>query len=334
MMMALVLGLLGLGGSGSAQEQPPAVYDPNNPPPGPPAQYDPNSQPPQYDPNQSVQYDPNGADTGYDPDSAPTQYGYFGIHPVPYEAGSGLCFLQGAHFHEYPPFDQYLFRQANGFFYFVGDLGDFGYNNQMWGYQANHPIAAEYGGGYCFINWPHHHHYPPPTGLAFNYIGGYYAYTGPWAPGYYRYRDAYWGYYGNYYRNNYYGGRYWTVRPRPIYRPSYAVGAPGAYRPGVIVRAPGGGRVTVAAPPRRAGLYVPPPVTRPGAYVAPPSRAGVRVPPPSTVRVAPPPPVREAPPPATAHAAPPPPARGAAPPPPARGAPPPPRAAAPQKRHR
>src|SRR5262245_12976526 len=57
--------------------------------------------------------------------AAVAQYGYMGLHPIPYDAGSGFCYQQGAHFHEYPPFDQYLFREHGGWFYFVGDVGDF-----------------------------------------------------------------------------------------------------------------------------------------------------------------------------------------------------------------
>jgi hypothetical protein len=284
---ALFLGLLGFGKSGAAQEAPPTVYDPYN---QPTAQYDPGIQ--------QVQYDPNGE--AYAQDAAPAHYGYVGIHPIPYEAGAGICLIQGAHFHEYPPFDQYLFRQAGGYFYFVGDVADFGYNGELWGYQANHPIPVEYGGGYCFINWPHRHHYAPPPGLAFNFVGGYYVYAGPWAPAYYRHRDAYWGYFGNYYRHNYYGGRYWTVRPRHIYRRSYAVGAPGVYRPGVTVRAPGGARVVVAPAPNRHGGYVPPPVHSRVHEAPPPVVHG----PPPTVRRGPPPPAGPPP----GHHGPPPPA--------------------------
>ena len=110
------------------------------------------------------------------------QYGYMGPHPIPYEAGQGYCYQQGAHFHEYAPFDQYLFREQGGWFYFVGDAADFGYSQQLWGYQGNHPIPGAYGGGYCFIDWPHRHHYAPPPTMQFNFVGGYYVYGGAWDP--------------------------------------------------------------------------------------------------------------------------------------------------------
>jgi hypothetical protein len=196
------------------------------------------------------------------------QYGYMGPHPIPYEAGQGFCYQQGAHFHEYAPFDQYLFREQGGWFYFVGDVGDFGYAQQMWGYRGHHPIPLGYGGGYCFIDWPHRHHYPPAVGVTYNFVGGYYVYGGPWDPWYWRWRSHYVGYYGGYYRTSYYGGIYWRTRPAPIYRPSIVVGAPGYYRPGAVVVAPGRGRVVVGAPA---------PGYRPGVVVGAPRPGGVVV---------------------------------------------------------
>ncbi|MEO6953464.1 MAG: hypothetical protein ABI321_16805 [Polyangia bacterium] len=224
-------------------------------------------------------YDQNG---GYDESAPPgasaveeggMQYGYFGPHPEPYEYGQGSCNEQGPHFHPYPPFDRYLFRESNGYFYFIGDISDFGYQGQMWGYQGNHPLPPEYGGGFCYIDWPHRHPFPPPVSMSFNFIGGYYLYAGAWDPSYYTYRDRWHSYFGGYYRNNYYGGRYWTVRPPAIYRPSYGWGAHGVYRGGQTVNAPGGRRVFVSAPYGRAGY-----VNGPGrpSYVSPPRGNGGR----------------------------------------------------------
>ncbi|HEX6835075.1 MAG TPA: hypothetical protein VF334_00805 [Polyangia bacterium] len=205
--------------------------------------------------------DPNAYPQEGPPVAQVPQYGYMGPHPIPYEAGQGFCYQQGAHFHEYAPFDENLFREQNGWFYFVGDAADFGYSQQMWGYQGNHPIPGAYGGGYCFIDWPHRHHYPPPANLAFNFVGGYYVYGGPWDPWYWRMRPHYQAYYGGYYRHSYYGGIYWRTRPAPVYRPRIVVGAPGYYRPGAVVVAPGRGRVVVGAPhpgyaPRPGGVVV------------------------------------------------------------------------------
>ena len=165
-------------------------------------------------------------------------------------------------------------------------MGDFGYAQQTYGYNGNHPIPAEYGGGYCYITWPHRHPFAPPNNLTYNFVGGYYAYSGGWDPLYWSQRDRYVGYYGGYYRNNYYGNRYYTVRPPAVYRQTLGWGAPGVYRPGVTVIAPGGGRITIGggrgyAPGPR--VYGTPPVR---GYVAPPARGYVA--PPARGYVAPP----------------------------------------------
>jgi hypothetical protein len=252
-----------LGAATTARAQVPAQYDVDD-------DYDQQQPPPPQYPQQQYA-DPNYAQPQY----AQPQYGFVGAHPIPYDAGSGICMQQGAHLHAYAPFDQYLFRESGGYFYFVGDLADFGYAAQTWMYQGNHPIPAEYGGGYCYMDWNHRHHYAPPVGVPFNYVGGVYVYAGPWDPAYWTYRNRYVSYYGGYYRNNYWGGRYYTVRPPHVYRPSLVVGAPGVHV------SPGWGGVRVGV-----GVAAPPP----------PVRVGVGFSPPPPVRVAPPPRVYVAPP--------------------------------------
>src|SRR5205814_9672872 len=93
------------------------------------------------------------------------EYAYMGAHPIPYDQGGGYCYQNVAHYHPYAPFDQYLFRESNGYWYFVGDPADFGYSQQLWGYNGNHPIPLGWGGGYCYITWPHRHPYAPPSSL-------------------------------------------------------------------------------------------------------------------------------------------------------------------------
>jgi hypothetical protein len=273
---------------------------PDNPPPQ--QQYA-QAQDQDQDQDQDQEYPPP------DPNAYPqvAQYGYMGQHPLPYDVGSGFCYQQGPHFHPYAPFDKYLFRESGGWFYFVGDAGDFGYAQQMWGYRGHHPIPLAYGGGYCFIDWPHRHHYAPPYGTIYNFVGGYYVYGGPWDPWYWRWRPYYTGYYGGYYRTSYYGGIYWRTRPAPIYRASVVVGAPGYYRPGAVAVAPGGRRVYVGAPaPAYRGAT---PVVRvgapPPAYRAPAPAPGYRAPAPAPVYRAPAPaPAYRAPAPAPVYRAP------------------------------
>jgi hypothetical protein len=233
----------------------------------------------QYYQQQQVQEDPAYAQYGI---------GYYGPHPVPYEVGNGYCYIEGAHTHEYAPFDQHLFRERDGYYYFVGDPVDFGYARPTYWFNGNHPIPFSWGGGYCYISWPHRHHYYP-TGIdGFALVGGYYIFNGVWPSDYYLYRDWYWGYYGRYYRTSYFGNRYYTGRPARAYAvpapvrinappgrtfvgapPAAAwrprAGAPGAVRPG-IAPAPGvgAGRVGPAPSfhPTPNSAYVPPPAYR------------------------------------------------------------------------
>lgn len=200
-------------------------------------------------------YAADDAGVAYDP--AGYSVGYYGPHPVPYDQvtgqGGGFCYIEGPHTHDYVPFDEHLFREYNGYYYFIGDPVDFGWNRSIYWYQANHPIPGAYGGGYCYITWPHRHGYEPVGLGGFTLLNGYWIFTGTWPTDYWYYRNYYWGYYQRYYRTWYYGNRYYQVRPRPVYvvsRP-YRVPAPA-------------GRVFVSAPPpaRRFGVPTAPPVNR------------------------------------------------------------------------
>ena len=263
-------------------------------PPPPPANGDPQQQqmPPQgYEQQQAP---PQGYDQQQPPPQAveagqpvdPSQYsvGYFGPHPLPYEQGNGFCYTEGAHTHEYAPFDEHLFRQANGYYYFVGDPVDFGWNRTVYWFNGNHPIPLAYGGGYCYITWPHRHSYEPGGISGFSFVGGYWAFNGPWPSDYWYYRSYYWGYYGGYYRNWYYGNRYYSLRPTAAYRVGapyrvaapagrsfVGVAAPRAYAPAGMTRvgAPGynGVHSTIGAPrPAAIGAPRPMAVGAPGAY--------------------------------------------------------------------
>jgi hypothetical protein len=211
-----------------------------------------------------VEGDYGADDTGGAYDPAGYSIGYYGPHPVPYDQvsgqGGGFCYIEGPHTHDYVPFDEHLFREYNGYYYFIGDPVDFGWNRAIYWYQANHPIPTAYGNGYCYITWPHRHGYEPVGLRGFTQLNGYWIFSGTWPTDYWYYRNYYWGYYQRYYRTWYYGNRYYQVRPRPVYvvsRP-YRVPAPP-------------GRVFVSAPPpaRRFGVPTAPPVNR----VPPPASA-------------------------------------------------------------
>lgn len=148
---------------------------------------------------------------------AAASFGYFGPHPLPYDQGSGFCQHTGAHAHEYPVFDTNLFRMSNGYAYFVGDPSDFGYQNQVYVYRAEHPIADTYGGGNCYMNWAHRHWFQPASSVDFSWDGGAFSFVGAWAPSYYTQRPYWTNYYNTYYRPYYLGGGYYSRRPAQVY---------------------------------------------------------------------------------------------------------------------
>lgn len=214
-------------------------------------------------------------------------FGYMGPHPLPYDQGGGFCNEQGPHQHAYPVFDSHLFRLVNGYAYFVGDPADFGYSAGGYLYSGNHPLDAMSGGGYCYMGWPHRHLFAP-TSVQYVVENGAYVYNGPWTPDYYAQQAMYVGYFSGYYRNWYLGGRYYSLRPRPVYlglgwhrpwvqnwmpRGSYGprYGGPGYYGPrygGPVYRGPGYGGPVYRAPGYGGPVYRGPGYGGPG-YRAP-----------------------------------------------------------------
>ena len=217
-------------------------------------------------------------------------FGYYGSHPIPYDHGGGYCSQEGPHVHDFPVFDRHLFRESNGYAYFVGDPTDFGYASTTYVYGGNHPLDPSLGGGYCYMDWPHRHSFAPFSTM-FVLNAGAYMWTGAWAANYYADRSLYVNYFGGYYRNYYLGGRYFSLRPshayigwgghRPMYRPGYGGwGRPGyAPRPyyaparpvgGPIYRAPGYQAPVYRAPGYQAPVYRAPMVHQPApVYRAP-----------------------------------------------------------------
>jgi len=124
------------------------------------------------------------------------QYWYYGAHP---DGAGGWDPTEGAHTHDYPPFDPYLFTQENGYYYFIGDPADFGYaGNDLYPYYGPHPIALVYGGGYCYYPGPHRHRFAPWSKL-FGVSNGWLVYRGPVSPWFAQYRNVY----GQYFRDVY-----------------------------------------------------------------------------------------------------------------------------------
>ena len=219
-------------------------------------------------------------------DNQAQMFGFHGPHPIAYDQGGGFCNQQGAHPHQYPVFDQNLFTMSNGYAYFTGDVADFGYGQPSYQYVNEHPIGHLHGGGHCFMSWPHRHWFAP-MGVNFVLNAGGYMYNGPWTSDYYAMRPRYVSYYNDYYRRNYLGGRYYSVRPqhvylgvgyhRPMVRPYGGYGSPYNRGP-VVVRPPYGGpvyqRPGYGAPVHQAPVYRAPVYQRP-VYGAPVHQAPV-----------------------------------------------------------
>jgi hypothetical protein len=169
-----------------------------------PYQQDPNAPPEPYGPPPI----PPEAETA--PVSAPGgSYCYVGPHPVDtrVEPGAAWDDTQGVHYHFYAPFDMRLFRVENDCYYFVGDPSDFGYQGQVYSYYGAHPIADEYGGGWCFMIGGHNHWWQPWS-ASFVVAGPWYYWNGPYDAFFW----SYWPYYSYYYRAyypHYYGGGRW-----------------------------------------------------------------------------------------------------------------------------
>ena len=139
-----------------------------------------------------------------------------GPHPAP---GGGWEATPNPHVHNYAPFDLRLFSYHNGCYYFIGDPRDFGYTGQSYSYYGAHPIADEYGGGWCFMVGPHYHWWRPWSPY-FTTVGSWYYWQGPYDPFFWAYWPFYSFYYRSYYPSYYAGGRYYRggFRPAPADR--------------------------------------------------------------------------------------------------------------------
>jgi hypothetical protein len=188
-------------------------------------------------------------------------YCFGGPHPAP---GGGWEATPNPHVHNYAPFDLRLFSYHNGCYYFIGDPRDFGYTGESFSYYGAHPIADDYGGGWCFMVGPHYHWWRPWSPY-FTVVGSWYYWSGPYDPFFWAYWPFYSFYYRSYYPTYYAGGRYFRggFRPAPpIARVPASVGAgwhgaaPGSYRAGAGGAwhgAPGGYRGGTAGRPAYGG---------------------------------------------------------------------------------
>ncbi len=117
-------------------------------------------------------------------------YRYVGEHPV---AGGGFCHILAPHVHIYAPVKvDVLYRQHDGWNYFVGDPVAFGYDGPKYAYEGAHPIHVDVALGetdvdgdeveYCYIKGPHYHILAPPPETHFALRGDIYWYVGDFPP--------------------------------------------------------------------------------------------------------------------------------------------------------
>ncbi|HEY0706121.1 MAG TPA: hypothetical protein VGG33_04955, partial [Polyangia bacterium] len=138
--------------------------------------------------------------------SAGTNYCFEGPHPTDPAASGGVTWeaTTGRHLHPYPPLDLRLFALRDGCYYFIGDPADFGYRGQTYSYYGAHPVAANHGGGWCFMIGGHAHLWGPWS-HHFVTAGPWFYWHGPYDPFFW----SYWPYYAVYSRHHYpryYGG--------------------------------------------------------------------------------------------------------------------------------
>jgi len=146
------------------------------------------------------------------------QYLFYGAHP---DGEGGWDTTEGPHTHDYAPFDPYLFTQENGYNYFIGDPGDFGYQgNDLYPYFGPHPVALVYGGGYCYYPGAHRHRFAP-WGNRFVNSNGWLVYHGPVSPWFNQYRGTYAQYFREVYprRVQYVRDHRGTPPPRTVVAP-------------------------------------------------------------------------------------------------------------------
>ena len=143
------------------------------------------------------------------PDQLQQEWRYNGPHAIHADVGGGWCDQAGPHVHPYPPFDDQLFQEDNGGYDFLGDPTDFGYQggDLSW-YEDDHPIAAGWGFGWCYMTWPHRHRYRPDGRYAA--CGGYWCYNGVRDPSYWREWPR-WAHYWSRYPHHYWAGEYFRT---------------------------------------------------------------------------------------------------------------------------
>ena len=112
---------------------------------------------------------------------------FVGEHPA---QGGVFCHIHAPHVHVYAPVKaDVLYRQHDGWNYFVGDPVAHGYAGPKYAYDGAHPIHVDAALGdegddvtYCYLKGPHYHVVAPPPDTHFELRGDIYWYVGEFPP--------------------------------------------------------------------------------------------------------------------------------------------------------
>lgn len=210
---------------------------------------------------------------------------FVGAHPLAGNPGTGYCYIDVPHVHDYVPDRPALYQQVGNEYVFTGDPVPFGYEGDKTVFYGHHPVpvpppavvtaaapAPAPLSTFCFLKGPHYHDYPQPEAPGFKQKDNTVFYIGPIPPEVARERPQ---------RERALEVEY---QPYVAQRPQVVVSPPPEWQ-GVVWTPPPPQAVVVAAPapqvviaPPQPQVVVAPPVM-PTVVVAPPMPGVVVMPP-------------------------------------------------------
>jgi hypothetical protein len=210
---------------------------------------------------------------------------FVGAHPLAGNPGTGYCYIDVPHVHDFAPDRPAVFQQVNDEYVFTGDPVPFGYEGDKTVFYGHHPVplppvvnvasATPPRPTFCFLKGPHYHDYPQPEAPGFKQKDNAVFYVGPIPPEVARERPQL--------------ERAVEVEYQPYVaqRPQVVVSPPPEWQGVVWVAPPQGPRLLVA-PPAPQVVIAPP---APQVVIAPPApQVVIAAPQPSVVVVPPHPP--------------------------------------------
>ena len=117
---------------------------------------------------------------------------FLGAHPLAKNPGTGYCYIDVPHVHDYVPDRPAVFQQVNDEYVFTGDPVPFGYEGEKTVFYGHHPVPVPPPAGvvtaaappmtFCFIKGPHYHDYGQPEAPGFKQKDSAVFYIGPIPP--------------------------------------------------------------------------------------------------------------------------------------------------------